>query len=228
MPSAVTSASVTAGFVSILLAADGRYDHAVYLLVLAIVLDVLDGRVARWFRATSELGRQLDSLSDFLSCGAAPAVLVYLALLREWGAGGIVVVMVYVLAAMFRLARFNIVSDVHSKARRTLGAPSPIGAGYLMALTLMRDHIDPLGATIVVLFISVAMVSRIRLPELKGANHVTAMMGVGAVNYLAMVAWPNWYTVAWWNIWNLAILLAARAEDRELELRERYSTSGRD
>jgi CDP-diacylglycerol--serine O-phosphatidyltransferase len=225
MPSAVTAASVTAGFVSILLAADGRYDHAVYLLFLAIFLDVIDGRVARWLGATSEFGRQLDSLSDFLTSGAAPAILVYLAILRDWGAGGIVVVMIYVLAAMFRLARFNIVSDVHAKASRTLGAPAPCGAGYLMALTLMRDHVDPIGTTLMVLFAAGAMISHWRLPEIKGASPVTAMLVVGIVNYLVMMVWPNWYTVGWWNIWNLAILLAARAEDRKFELRERYSTS---
>lgn len=218
LPSLVTAASLSAGFVSMMLAADGRFDAAVYLLVLAIVLDMMDGRIARWLRATSEFGRQLDSISDAVSSGAAPALLIYLALLRDLGILGVVVVLVYLLAGMFRLARFNLVTDPHSKARWSIGVPIPIGAGYLMAVVLMRDKIDPVLGAAVVLLAAVAMVSRRRFPNLKGANVVTAMLVVGIFNYLAVVAWPNWYTVGWWNVWNVFILLAAWNEDRRMTL----------
>ena len=68
------------------------------------------------------------------------------------------------------------------------------------------------------LFAALAMVSKWRLPELKGGSVVTLLMGVGVLNYLAVVVWPNWYTVAWWNVWNVTILLAARSEDRRMAL----------
>jgi len=223
LPSLVTAANISAGFVSMLLAADGKFAAAVYLLVLAIVLDILDGRLARWLHATSEFGRQLDSFSDAVSSGAAPALLVYLAVLRDLGIVGVAVALVYVLAGLFRLVRFNLLSDPHSKARRSLGVPIPVGAGYLMAVALMRDSIDPWWGAVVVLVAAVAMTSRVRFPNLAGTNVVTGMLVVGILNYIAVVAWPNWYTVGWWNVWNLMILVAARFEDRRLTLR---STTG--
>jgi CDP-diacylglycerol--serine O-phosphatidyltransferase len=210
--------NIAAGFSAMVLAARDRFDMAVYVLVLAIILDMLDGRVARLLRATSEFGRQLDSFSDAVSCGAAPALLVHLAVLHELGALGIASAVVYLLAGLFRLGRFNLLSDAHSKAHRTLGVPIPIGAGYLLAVVLMRDRLPPIAAAAVVMFMAAGMISRWRLPELKGAGLVTAMLGVGILNYLAVVLWPNWYTVGWWNLWNMLIILAARLEDRRLSL----------
>ena len=216
LPAAVTAANICLGFASMLETTAGRYDRAVHLLVLAILLDTLDGRVARWLRATSVFGKQLDSFCDVLSFGAAPAFLVYHAELRSLGAAGLAVALIYLLAGVFRLARFNLLSDPHAKARRTLGFPIPIGAGYLMALTLMRDHVPGIAGATMVLAVSTLMISRLRLPELRGTNIVTGALFVGILNYLAVVAWPNWYTVIWWNIWNLVILVLARREDRRV------------
>ena len=218
LPSILTAASIAAGFLSMIVAASGRFDASVYLLVLAIMLDTIDGRVARWLGATSEFGRELDSISDAVSSGAAPALLVYLAQLHSLGAVGVAVAVVYLLAGMYRLARFNLLSDAHSKARRTLGIPVPIGASYLMAVVLMRDQLPPPVAAGVALLAAVGMASRWRLPALNGANLTTAMLGVGILNYLTFVAWPNWYTVGWWNFWNLLIIIVARGADRRLGL----------
>lgn len=216
IPGAVTAANIAVGFAAILLAADGRYDRAVYLLVAAILLDMLDGRLARWLGATSLFGKQLDSFCDVLSFGAAPAFLIYQALLRPLGAWAMAVSLIYLLAGVYRLARFNLVSDEHSKARRTVGLPIPIGASYLMAATLIREDLNPQWAAVAVLIMATMMVSRWRLPDIKGTGLVTAMLIVGMFNYMAVVVWPNWYTVGWWNVWNLVILAAARSEDRRL------------
>lgn len=213
-PAAVTAANICLGFASMLETTAGRYDRAVHLLVLAILLDALDGRIARWLRATSVFGKQLDSFCDVLSFGAAPALLVYHAELRPLGAAGLAVALTYLLAGVFRLARFNLLADPHAKARRTLGLPIPIGAGYLMALALMRERVPEVAGAATVLVVAAVMISRWRLPELHGASLVTATLLVGVLNYLALVAWPNWYTVLWWNVWNLVILVLARREDR--------------
>ena len=218
IPCLLTAANIAAGFSSIVLAARGRFDLAVYVLCLAIILDMLDGRVARLLGATSEFGRQLDSFSDAISCGAAPALLVYLAVLHELGALGIAGAMIYVLSGLFRLARFNLLSDAHTKAPRTLGLPIPIGASYLMAVVMLRDLLPPIVGAAIVLCMAVGMASRWRLPELKGVGPVTAMLGVGIINYLTFVAWPNWFTFGWWSFWNLLIVLAARVEDRRFAL----------
>jgi len=216
LPAALTAANICLGFASLLETAAGRYDRAVHLLVLAVLLDTLDGRVARWLRATSIFGKQLDSFCDVLSFGAAPAFLVFHAQLRPLGAPGLAVALAYLLAGVFRLARFNLLADPHAKARRTLGLPIPIGAGYLMALTLMRDRVPEVAGAMTVVLVTSLMLSRWRLPELRGAGVVTAALLVGIVSYLAVVVWPNWYSVIWWNGWNLVILVLARREDRRV------------
>lgn len=220
VPNAVTAANVVVGFVSMLAAADGRYELAVYLLLIAILLDVADGRLARWLKATSKFGQEMDSLSDALSFCAAPAFLAHQALLGSLRGFGALVSSLYLVAGIYRLARFNLTSNVHAKARKTLGLPTPIGAGYLMVLVLMRDSIPEAAAAAVVLGMAMLMVSRISLPELHGRGPVAVTMLIGVANYLAIMVWPNWYTIAWWNLWNVVILFAARAEDRRLELSE--------
>ena len=136
-PNSLTAANIAVGFVSILAAADGRYELAVYLLLLAILLDLFDGRVARWLRATSKFGQEMDSLSDALSFCAAPAFLAQRAILQPLGGAGIAVSLSFLLAGVLRLARFNLTSEVHGKASRTTGVPTPIAAGYVMVLVLM-------------------------------------------------------------------------------------------
>lgn len=215
IPNAATGANIACGFVSMLFTAAGRFDMAVYLLVAAVLLDLVDGKLARKLNATSEFGKQIDGYCDLLSFGAAPALLAHQALLHELGAVGVGAVLVYLLAGVYRLARFTLYSDAHRKDSRTLGAPIPIGAGYLMAIALMRAQLDPRIALGVVLLMSAAMVSRWRLPAFSGFGLVTLTLIVGVLNYLAVVIWPGWPTVVWWNAWNLVILLAARREDRE-------------
>lgn len=216
----MTAANIALGFGSMLLAADGRFDAAVHLLVLAVMLDMLDGKLARLLHATSQFGKQMDSFCDVVSFGAAPAFLVYQAVLRPMGVVGVSISLIYLLAGVYRLARFNLISDPHAKARRTMGVPIPVGAGYLMATTLMRDRIDPAWGAALVLIVAVALVSHWRLPELSGINVVTGMLLVGVFNYLALVFWPNWYTVGWWNVWNVLIVIAAKQEDRKQTMAE--------
>ncbi|MGH9379079.1 MAG: CDP-diacylglycerol--serine O-phosphatidyltransferase [Thermoanaerobaculia bacterium] len=217
-PAAVTAANVVMGFSSILMAADGRYRLAVLLLLAAIVLDMMDGRLARKLRVTSKLGQELDSFSDAISFGLAPAFLVQRAILEPLGIFGLLIAAAYLLAAIFRLARFNLVVGEHSKERRTLGVPTPIAAVYLMALVLMREHVTPEVAVAVVLAMAVLMMSRIRLPDLVGRGMVGWALLIGMANYLIFVARPNWLTVTWWNLWNGVIVLASWWENRQLRL----------
>ncbi|MEE4271287.1 MAG: CDP-diacylglycerol--serine O-phosphatidyltransferase [Thermoanaerobaculales bacterium] len=216
-PSAVTSANIAAGFMAMVAAADGRFELAVYLLVVAILCDVLDGTIARLLGATSEFGQEMDSFSDAISFGVAPAFLIYLAVLRPLGFWGLIVSLVYLLAGVTRLIRFVLTSDAHVKELRTTGAPIPVAASYLMATVLMRDSLSVQAAAVVVLAMALLMISRIGLPSLKGKNIVTAMLLVGIVNYLAVVFLPSWPTIVWWNVWNACILLVARIHNSRLE-----------
>jgi CDP-diacylglycerol--serine O-phosphatidyltransferase len=197
VPNAITAANIIVGFVSMLAAADGRFRLAVYLLVVAILLDAVDGRLARMLNATSKFGQEMDSLSDSLSFCAAPAFLVHQAILQPLRGVGVALTVTYVLAGVYRLARFNLTSDFHEKSRWTTGVPTPIAAGYLMALVLMRDQVPLVAAATVVLIMAILMMSRWHLPELMGRGFVPVALVVGIFNYLAVVVWPNWYTVGW-------------------------------
>lgn len=209
VPNAVTAANIVVGFIAMIAAADGKFRLAVILLVVCVLLDLSDGRLARMLNATSKFGQEMDSLSDSLSFCAAPAFLVHQAMLRPLEGMGVLVAASFVLAGVYRLARFNLTSDEHDKASRTTGVPTPIAAGYLMALVLMRDHVPAPAAATVVLVLALLMLSRWHLPEIQVRGWLGFAFGVGLVNYLALVARPNWYTVSWWNLWNLVILAVA-------------------
>lgn len=209
VPNAVTAANIVVGFIAMLAAADGRFRLAVILLTVAILLDLADGRVARMLNATSKFGQEMDSLSDSLSFCAAPAFLVHQAILRPLEGVGVFVAVSFVLAGVYRLARFNLTTNEHEKASRTTGVPTPIAAGYMMAMVLMRDQVPvPAAATIVLIF-AMLMLSHWRLPEVQSKGWLGLAFGIGLLNYCALVAWPSWYTVGWWNVWNIVILLIA-------------------
>jgi CDP-diacylglycerol--serine O-phosphatidyltransferase len=220
VPNSVTAANIVVGFLSMLAAADDRFELAVYLLVVAVLLDTFDGRVARWLHATSKFGQEMDSFSDAVSFCVAPAFLAQRAILQELAGVGVVVSCLYLVAGVYRLVRFNLTSDEHHKARHAMGVPTPVGAGYVMAAVLMREQITaPVGA-LIVLVMALLMISRLPLPEMRGRSLVTYAILVGIANYFVVVFRPNWYTIGWWNLWNVVILLVAKGEDRRLERAE--------
>lgn len=209
VPNAVTGANIVVGFIAMLAAADGKFRLAVILLMVAVLLDLADGRLARMLHATSKFGQEMDSLSDSLSFCAAPAFLVHQAILRPLEGLGVFVAVSFVLAGVFRLARFNLTSDEHSKASQTTGVPTPIAAGYMMALVLMKDHIPAPAAAMVVLLFALLMTSRWHLPEIQTRGWLGVAFGIGLLNYFALIARPSWFTFGWWNVWNLMILVIA-------------------
>ncbi|MFN7222059.1 MAG: CDP-diacylglycerol--serine O-phosphatidyltransferase, partial [Burkholderiales bacterium] len=107
LPNLFTSAALFAGFYAIVQGMDGKFENACIAIFVAMVLDGLDGRVARMTRTTSEFGAQLDSLSDMVSFGAAPALVMYSWALQPLGKWGWIAAFVYCVCAALRLARFN-------------------------------------------------------------------------------------------------------------------------
>ena len=153
------------------MAAEERYETAVGFILLAAILDGLDGRIARLLKGTSRFGAELDSLADFLSFGVAPAFILYQFGLKDLKSFGWLVAMLFAIAAALRLARFNVMIDDPTrpewKKNFFVGIPAPAGAliallpVYLQLLGTMR----PMGAggleALYVLFIAFMMVSRI-------------------------------------------------------------------
>ena len=130
LPQLFTTANLLLGFFAIIRAVEGDYDTAALAIVLAVVGDGLDGRVARLSRATSSFGREYDSLADVVSFGVAPALLAYHAgNLHVLGRAGWVMAFLFTVCAALRLARFN-VSDSRYRGRFE-GLPSPAAAGVV-------------------------------------------------------------------------------------------------
>ena len=133
LPNAFTTASLFAGFYAVVMAMNDRFDAAAIAIFVAMLLDSLDGRVARLTSTQSAFGEQYDSLSDMVSFGAAPALIVYSWALKGMGKLGWVAAFIYVAGAALRLARFNTNIGVVDK-RFFQGLPSPAAAALVVGL----------------------------------------------------------------------------------------------
>jgi len=157
--------NVVCGFLAILSAFEGNITTACWLIILAGFLDALDGKIARLSGGTSQFGVELDSLADFLSFGVAPAVIVHTIKLSSLGKWGWIISIVFIMAASYRLARFNLLADSEEK-KDFLGLPVPVAAYALVTYIIFSykfwgqlEHGQLLVSMIVVL--AVLMVSQI-------------------------------------------------------------------
>ena len=135
LPNMLTLIGVCIGLTSIRFALDGRFEFAVVAIILAAVIDGLDGRIARLIKGTSKVGKELDSLTDMISFGVAPAFIMYFWKLNTLGRFGWLVCLIYVICVALRLARFNVNSSQEPSWRDNFfeGVPSP--AGGILVLT---------------------------------------------------------------------------------------------
>jgi len=133
LPNLFTTGCLFAGFFSIVQAFNGRFAEAAIAIFVAMVLDSLDGRVARLTNTTSDFGAQYDSLADMVSFGVAPALVIYIWSLQSMGKLGWLATFVYIVGAALRLARFNTNINIVDK-RFFQGMPSPAAAALLAGL----------------------------------------------------------------------------------------------
>ena len=135
LPNMLTLIGVCIGLTSIRFALDGSYEFAIIAIIIAAVIDGLDGRIARLIKGTSKVGKELDSLTDMISFGVAPAFIMYFWKLNELGRFGWLVCLIYVICVALRLARFNVNSGGEPSWRDNFfeGVPSP--AGGILVLT---------------------------------------------------------------------------------------------
>ena len=157
LPNSFTLAALFGGFYAIVMAMNGRFEAAAVGVFCAMVLDSLDGRVARMTHTQSAFGEQMDSLSDMVSFGAAPALIAYEWALRPLGRWGWIAAFVYCSCAALRLARFNVNTGVVDK-RYFQGMPSPAAAalvaGFIwLTSALLVSHRDvPIFGEVIALF----------------------------------------------------------------------------
>ena len=140
LPNLFTLAALFGGFYAVVMAMNGRFDLATIGVFAAMVLDSLDGRVARLTHTQSAFGEQMDSLSDMVSFGAAPALIAYEWALRPLGRWGWIAAFVYCACAALRLARFNVNTGVVDK-RYFQGLPSPAAAALVTGFIWLTNEI---------------------------------------------------------------------------------------
>ncbi|MBT9568408.1 MAG: CDP-diacylglycerol--serine O-phosphatidyltransferase [Thiobacillus sp.] len=131
LPNLFTTGALFAGFYAVVQAMNGRFEHAAVAIFIAMVLDGLDGRVARMTHTQSAFGAEYDSLSDMVSFGVAPALIIYEFALQGMGKLGWIAAFVYCSGAALRLARFNTQHDIVTDKRFFQGLPSPSAAALI-------------------------------------------------------------------------------------------------
>lgn len=175
LPNLFTTAALFAGFYSIVQAMNGNYEASAVAIFVAMVMDGLDGRVARLTRTQSAFGAEYDSLSDMVSFGVAPALVVYVWALKGMGKLGWIAAFVYCAGAALRLARFNTQHDVADR-RYFQGLASPAAAALIAGLIWAMHDLGIKGPEIrwlawgVTLFAGLTMVSNIRYYSGKDIN----------------------------------------------------------
>ncbi len=196
IPNSITALAVFMGFLALTQVLDGMYTTAAALLLLAALLDMLDGRAARIFHATSEFGAQFDSLADVLNYGLAPALLFYQLYFSVWGMPGVLVSFLPVLCAAVRLAHFNVQNDPHDKKPYFVGLPSTVAAALLASYVIFAGNLwDDYGAAgaaaVLVTGVSVLMVSKVRYESsamlTQGALRIYKLALFGALAGLLIV-----------------------------------------
>lgn len=147
LPNLFTLAALFGGFYAVVMAMNGRFDLAAAGIFCALVLDSLDGRVARMTNTQSAFGEQMDSLSDMVSFGAAPALIGYEWALKGLGRWGWIAAFVYCACAALRLARFNVNTTVVDK-RYFQGLPSPAAAALVAGFIWTMTEAEVNGASV--------------------------------------------------------------------------------
>jgi len=160
----ITLFNILFGSLSLVSTINGNYRLAVIYILLAVVMDSLDGRVARRLDRCSELGKQLDSLCDLVSFGVAPALLLYSQVLYAFSHSvGLIAVLFYIVCGAYRLARFNVLNI----STYFVGIPITLAGTLTALLSWFSAHISGSVVLAVVFVLSLMMVSNLKVPKIK-------------------------------------------------------------
>ena len=235
LPNLMTISAMCSGMTGIRFAITGQFQAAVGMILVAAVLDGLDGRVARLLRSESEIGAELDSLVDFVNFGVAPGLIIYMWGLHGLQSGGWIATLIYASCCLLRLARFNIGNRPNLErepgekpvAGNFTGVPSPAGAmlallpTYVAFLAPDAPHLpSPLLALYMVL-IGALMISRFPTPSFKSVTFYAENVRYVIVGFVALIAallsFP-WETMVAISLGYVAVLLVALWQARKTRL----------
>ena len=217
LPNILTLGGVCLGISSIKFSIDENYSLAVIFILLAAILDALDGRIARMIKGTSEFGKELDSLTDFVSFGIAPVFILYFWELNNYGKLGWAITLIYSVCCVLRLARFNLtkIDQKHLwKSNYFEGVPAP--AGGLLILTPLIFELSNLNLnfdlknltpyfTILIAVLLVSKVPTLSLKKISISSGITAfiLLGIGII-FISLL----FYTFETLLIFSLVYLLS--------------------
>lgn len=221
IPNFMTIAALCAGLTAVRFAVEGNFGIAVALIIAAAVMDGLDGRLARLLKSESDIGAELDSLCDFVNFGVAPALIVYLWALQHMRSEGWIAALIYAVACLLRLARFNVgTRQPEYDPNSFQGVPSPAGALLVMLPIFLAyaltdgSPVVPFAVAVWMPLIGALMVGRFRTPSFKKITFYAENVSFVLLTFVALVAalltYP-WTTLALADLAYLGVLLTSFA-----------------
>ena len=204
LPNFITILGLCLGLNSLKLAFEGNFEKSINFIVLAAILDALDGRIARLIKGTSKFGAELDSLTDFVNFGVCPSLIIYFWSLNSFKFFGWIVALLFVVACCLRLARFNIDTDLKSEKESWrinffTGVPAPAGAGLvLMPLIISFSDFNYLFTNILsnqiilglMIFVSFLMISKIptyAFKKIKISKNIFILLALSSVLFFGLL-----------------------------------------
>lgn len=175
IPSFFTVGNLFMGIIAIILAFEGKTEYAAILIIISMFLDGLDGRVARYLNVQSDFGKELDSLSDVISFGVAPALIMYVAVLQYYGAIGLIITALFPIAGALRLARFNVKPGIPGYF---VGLPITAAGGVLATISLYYEIFPEAVLLLTIILLSYLMVSNIKYPNFKKVGYPKAILWI--------------------------------------------------
>ena len=249
VPNLITVLAICAGLSGVRLAIEGRFEIAVAMVLLAAMLDAIDGRLARMLKATSNFGAQMDSLADIVNFGVVPALVLYVYGLDQAGTFGWIAALIFTIACGLRLARFNIMIDDPDRPAWTndyfVGVPAPAGAILVLLPVYLGFLGVPIGqsygvaASLYTVAIALLMVSQLPVYSgktgLKVRRDLVVPVMLAIVCYVALLFSYTWHTMALSALAYLAALpfgirahgrRAAREKERAVAVSAAADVSG--
>ena len=238
LPNLFTVGNLFLGIISIILVFNNNPELAAIMVIVAMLLDGLDGRVARALNAQSEFGKELDSLSDVISFGVAPAFIMYVVAFTELNAAAAwIVTAIFPICGALRLARFNVVAGTPGYF---IGLPIPAAGGVLCTLALFHNELSTLVLVLSTLLLSYLMVSTVKYPNFKkvgipkAALWITPVVVAAAV--LLVVLYPGllskliFVPLVIYALWGLKknvdrLFFWRRAKNKKVEESEKKTTT---
>ncbi|MCK5632330.1 CDP-diacylglycerol--serine O-phosphatidyltransferase [bacterium] len=196
IPYFFTFANAFLGFMAVIKTLEGNYAVAAYCIIVAVlIMDTLDGRLARALHSSSSLGMELDSLCDAISFCLAPVILLYSWYLHAFGFVGFFVLTFFLCAGLLRLARFNVLTTQKGVSSFFLGMPTPVGALFIALLVVHYEWIlatpfafllHPIGILVVVATLAYLMISSVRFPSFKLFQYsfLTSLLLFGGLGFI--------------------------------------------